>query len=307
MDTSRVDLNLLLTLEALLAEQNVTRAAARLHLSQPAVSAQLARLRQLFDDPLLLPVQRGMLPTARAEALREPLRSALDALRATLALHREFDPARAELTVSVACTDFLQVSVVAEWVLRLRRIAPGIRVAIRQFDFVALEAQMLRGDVDLVLSVAAGLPAMLRRRPLLDEHFVLIGRRDHPALGPGLDLERFATLEHVVVSPAGGGFETPTDAALAALGQRRKVVLSAASFLFVPDLVARTDLVALVPERLVRGRAEALSVVPCPFPLDGFQVEMAWHERNHTHPAQRWLREQLVDAVAAHDGRDASG
>ncbi|MBR8657814.1 LysR family transcriptional regulator, partial [Achromobacter sp. Marseille-Q0513] len=108
MDTKKLDLNLLVTLEALLVEQNVTRAAERLHLSQPAVSAQLSRLRDLFDDPLLIPVQRGMTPTAKALELLDPLRLALDQVRATLGEHRHFDPAKASLTIAIACTDYLQ-------------------------------------------------------------------------------------------------------------------------------------------------------------------------------------------------------
>src|ERR1700722_15918702 len=112
MDTSKVDLNLLVTLEALLAEQNVTKAAARLNLSQPAVSAQLNRLRDVFEDPLLVPAHRGMTPTAKALELLAPLRQALDQLRTPLASHGSFSPGRATLTVTIACTDYIQAAVV---------------------------------------------------------------------------------------------------------------------------------------------------------------------------------------------------
>src|SRR5690606_21184934 len=108
MNTKRLDLNLLATLESLLEEQNVTRAAARLHLSQPAVSAQLNRLRDMFNDPLLIPTQRGMMPTAMALELLAPLRVALDQVRDTVATHQQFDPGFAKLTVTIACTDYLQ-------------------------------------------------------------------------------------------------------------------------------------------------------------------------------------------------------
>ena len=132
MDTKRLDLNLLVTLEALLVERNVTRAAARLHLSQPAVSAQLNRLRDVFDDPLLIPVQRGMTPTAKAIELLDPLRQALDQVRATVATHRNFNPAKARLTVAIACTDYMQAAVVKPLVLEFRTMAPGVRVALRR-------------------------------------------------------------------------------------------------------------------------------------------------------------------------------
>ncbi|KQU80834.1 MULTISPECIES: LysR family transcriptional regulator [unclassified Rhizobacter] len=302
MDTKRLDLNLLVTLEALLAEQNVTRAASRLHLSQPAVSAQLGRLRELFGDPLLIPAQRGMTPTAKADELRAPLRDALDQVRATVGRHGHFDPARARLTVAIACTDYLQAALVQPLVLQLRRQAPGVRIALRTLDLAQLAAQMARGDVDLALMTPGDAPAGLRSRHLFDERYVLTGRRGHPRLRRKLTAEQFAQLEHVIVSLRGGDFVTPVDELLAALGLRRNVVLSAASFLFVPEMVARSDLVALVPQRLVRDRTDALRIVECPIPVPGFEVGMLWHERNHAHAGQRWVRDVLKAMVDEDDG-----
>jgi len=297
MDSKRFDLDLLVTLETLLVEQNVTRAAARLHLSQPAVSAQLNRLRHEFDDPLLIPAQRGMTPTAKAMELLDPLRQALDQVRATVATHKNFDPAKAKLTVAIACTDYLQAAVIKPLVLKLRMRAPGVRVALRNLDMPQLETQMARGDVDLALMTPQAAPLSLRSRHLFDERYVLIGRRKHPRLRNGITVEEFAQLEHVVVSLDGGGFVTPVDNALTALGHRRNAVLSAASFLFVPEIVSHSDFVALVPERLVRDRADKLKVMDCPFPVEGFAVGMVWHERSHGHSGQRWIREAIVSVI----------
>ena len=297
MDTKKPDLNLLVTLETLLAEQNVTRAAERLHLSQPAVSTQLSRLRTLFDDPLLVPTQRGMTPTAKALELLDPLRLALDQVRATLAEHRHFDPERADLTVAIACTDYLQAAVIQPLAVALRRRAPGVRIALRHLDPSQLEAQMAGGEVDLALMTPEHGPSSLRARHLFDERYVLIGRKRHPGLRRRLTVEQFAQLDHIIVSLHGGGFTTPADDGLAALGCRRNVVLSAASFLVVPEIVAHSNFVALVPERLVRNRSEALKIVECPFPVSGFAVSMLWHERNHGHSGQRWVRE-TVGALA---------
>ena len=299
MDNKRLDLNLLITLEALLVEQNVTKTAARLHLSQPAVSAQLGRLRDLFDDLLLIPAQRGMTPTAKAIELLDPLRQALDQVRATVGTHRNFDPAKAKLTVAIACTDYLQVAVVKPLVMKLRTRAPGVRVALRNLDSSQLEAQMARGDVDLALMQPQTAPPSLRTRHLFDERYVLIGRRNHSRLREGITVEEFARLEHVIVSLRGGGFVTPVDNALAALGHSRNVVLSATSFLFVPEIVLQSDFVALVPERLVHDRANKLKLVDCPFPVEGFAVGMVWHERNHGHNGQRWIRESIVSLINA--------
>ncbi|MCP8690043.1 LysR family transcriptional regulator [Marinobacterium sedimentorum] len=296
MDTKRLDLNLLATLEALLEEQNVSKAAARLHLSQPTVSAQLHRLRNLFNDPLLIPAHRGMTPTAKALELSSPLRLALDQVRATLTTHQHFDPTQANLTVMLACTDYLQAVVGLSIVKELRRQAPGIKVGLRVLEPARLETQMVGGEVDLALMTPEEAPSALRARHLYDEVYMLVGRRDHPHLFDGMTIEDYIQLEHVVVSLDGGNFLTPIDQALKTLGHSRKVVLSAASFLVVPEIVAQSNLVALVPARLVAGRTD-LRMVSSPIASAGFSVGMVWHERNHGHSAHRWVREMISQII----------
>lgn len=298
MNTSRLDLNLLVTLEALLAERSVTRTAARLHLSQPAVSAQLSRLRDMFGDPLLVPAHRGMTPTAKALELLGPLRLALDDLRNTLHAHRDFSPARSRLAMTIACTDYVEAVVVLPLVLALRQRAPGVRIAVRRFNPAQTEQQLASGDVDLAVATPDPAHSHLRTRLLFEESYVLIGRRDHPRLRTGLTLEEFVQLEHVVVSPSGGSFTTPIDDALTALGHRRQVVLSAASFLFVPEIVADSDLVALVPRRLLHGQRDRLTSIDLPWLAEQFDVSLIWHERTHGHAGQRWIRELLVELTA---------
>lgn len=293
MDTKRLDLNLLLALEALLAERNVTRAAARLHLSQPALSAQLARLRDVFGDKLLLPAQRGMIPTARALELEEPLRRALDEVRRVAAAGVSFDPARAQLTMVVAASDYVQVAVLIDFALELRREAPHIRLGIRTLDGAAVGGQMERGEVDLALMTAETAPPALRRRVLFEESYQAITRRNHPRIGRTLTLEKFVAEEHIVVSPRGGNFSTATDIALGAVGATRRVAISAASFLFVPELIERADFIALVPSRLVRNRADRLAIFEPPIAVPGFAISLVWHDRTHEHPAHAWLRERL--------------
>jgi len=293
MDTRKVDLNLLVALDALLTEPNVTRAARRLGLSQPALSAQLARLRDLFGDPLFLPAQRGLTPTARAMELQAPVRQALDQMHEVLARGRGFDPASAELTVALACSDYVQVAVIAPLVLDLRASAPKLRLAIRQLDGSLLGPQMVSGVVDLAVMTPATAPPALRTRRLFHERYVTIARRRHPTVKGRLTLDDFVALEHVVVSPRGGGFGGPVDTALGKLGRKRSIAVSTASFLFVPELVARSDLIATVPERLVRGRADGVQVLEPPLAVDGFTIGLVWHERTDQHPAHRWIRQRL--------------
>lgn len=298
IDTSRIDLNLLATLEVLLAERNVTKAAERLHLSQPAVSAQLARLRDLFDDPLLVPAQRGMTPTAKAIELAPPLREALDRLRHTLQSHKDFDPATAEMTVAIACSDYVQAAVVMPLVLALRRKAPGLRIAVRHLLPALMDQQLANGETDLVIATPDPVLPHLRTRHLFDETYVLIGRGDHPRLKSGLTIDEYVRLEHVIVSRRGGNFKTPVDDALEALGHRRNVVMSAASFLFISEIVAASDLVALVPRRLLHTQSDRLAMIDLPWLAEQFNVSLIWHERTHGHAGQRWVRELIVELAA---------
>ncbi|WP_207478205.1 LysR family transcriptional regulator [Arenibaculum pallidiluteum] len=297
MDRS-IDLNLLVALDALLAERNVTRAARRLNLSQPALSAQLARLRDLFGDPLLLPAQRGMIPTQRAMELQEPLRLALEEVRGVVLSGSRFDPSAAEITVSIAASDYGQYSALMPLAFALAREAPGLRLAFRTLEATALLSQMERGEVDLAVMTPQTAPDRLRMRGLFEERYVAITRRNHPAVLNGLDLDTFCSLDHVIVSPRGGGFAGPADAALAAHGRTRRVALSAPGFLIVPELVARCDMVALVPSRIAHERADRLQIFEPPVPVPGFSIAMVWHDRTADHPAQKWLRSRLVQLFA---------
>ncbi|WP_257805774.1 LysR family transcriptional regulator [Enterobacter ludwigii] len=272
MNTKKPDVNLPLTLEALVAEQNVTRAASRLCLSQPAVSAQLNRLRGMFNDPLLIPGRRGMTPTPKALELMATLGGALAKIRDTLQSHEDFDPLHDSLT----------------------EIAPGVRIAVRNYDPHQLAHQLSSGDVDAAIATPDPAQAQLRTQYLYDESYVLIGRPQHPELNDQLTMEAFAKLEHIIVSPSGGGFTTPLDVMLAESGLQRKVAVSAASFLFVPGMVQMSHLVALVPRRLIMGTINPLTVVELPWLKETFDVSLIWHERSHNHAGLRWLRDTLV-------------
>jgi DNA-binding transcriptional LysR family regulator len=296
----RLDLNLLVTLDALLAEHHVTRAAERLHLSQPTVSVQLARLREVFGDPLLLPGPRGMRPTARADELREPLRQALETLRAAVAPSTPFDPARSTRTWRVMASDYGESTVVLPALAGLRAAAPATRLAIVELNPRTLARQAEQGGIDLAFHVATNAPPDLRRRSMFTERYVLAGRTDHPRLRRRPTLAQFCRLGHVIVSPDGGGFHGAADAALAERGMARHVALSVPHFLFLEAALAATDLVALVPSRLVRGRA-ALRVIDPPLEVPGFELLMLWHERVHRDPAHRWLREHVAKSIGAQD------
>lgn len=292
----RLDINLLLTLDVLLAEHNVTRAAQRLNLSQPSVSVHLAKLRDIFADPLLLPGPRGMRPTARADELREPLREALEALERAVAPASAFDPALATHTWKIAATDYGESTVVLPALSGLREQAPGTRLAVIDLTPAHLVKQAEQGVFDLALHISEDAPPELHRRPLFTERYVLAGRVGHPGLMQAPSREQFCALEHVMVSREGGGFFGVTDRALADVGLMRKVVLSVPHFLTAMSVLASTDLVAMLPSRLVRDNP-ALQAVDAPLEVPGYEMAMFWGERSHRDPAHKWLREHLLASV----------
>ena len=294
MDIRNVDLNLLVALDALLAERSVSRAAVRLHLSQPAASALLARLRELFDDPLLLRSARGMLPTPRALELLGPLRQVLDEIDAIVQPRAAFEPSSAMHTFTLSASDYVEYALLPMLVDFLERKAPGVRLEVRPLDLPSVARQMESGEVDLCVTGLQNAPAGLHVRPLYAERIVSVVRRKHPGVGERLTLDQFCELEHIRVSVPGSGFSTQIDQALAALGRKRRNRLAVPHFLLVPEIVARSDMISALPERLARGYANKLRIFDPPLELEGFTVGEMWHERSQRDPAQQWLREVLT-------------
>lgn len=302
-DIRHLDFNLLKTLDALLDERSVTRAAERLSLTQPAVSGMLTRLRESFDDPLFVRAQRGMVPTLRAEQLAAPVKQLLGDIEHLLRPHA-FDPATADMTISIASTDYALRAVVVPFLSALRAQAPNIRVAVQPVDAQQLPGQLERGDIDLALVTPDSIAPGLHGAALFEERYVCVMRAEHPdATGKSLTLERFCALDHALVSPSGGGFQGVTDQALAHIGQSRRVTVSVNSFLVVPDILRSSDLIAVVPRRLAL-HAEGLAVFEPPLEIPGFTKTVAWHERTQHDPGQQWVRALLINSV---NGNDQTG
>lgn len=294
MSLRQLDLNLLRAFDALMLERNVTRAAARLSLTQPAVSGALQRLRDVFGDPLFVRTQRGIAPTHKALELADAVRRILADVEQLLS-PTVFDPATAQRTVTLAATDYALKAVVQPLLAALREQAPGIKVAVLSLDEATLVGKMERGELDMALLTPQTTPPELHGLPLFDEHYVCVMRQGHPkAPRKGLSLPAFCKLDHGIVSLQGGGFTGATDEALAAQGRQRRVVVSVPSFTMLLDLVRRTDIVALVPSRLLAGDSEGLHAMPPPLEVPGFTKILAWHARTHHDAGQRWLRALIV-------------
>ena len=291
----KIDLNLLVVLDALLDERNVTRAAVRLGYTQPTISGMLTRLRDLFGDPLFVRTQRGLLATPRAQALAAPLKQLLaDSQR--LVARDVFDPASAKATFSISSNDYMQQALLVPLIKVLRDEARHVRIAITPPIIEGLAEALARGQIDLAITIPEFAVSDLRSRLLYREHYVVAVRPQHPlARRAAMTVERFCNYDHVVVSPTGGSFEGPTDQALARLQLRRKVRYSVPSFLLLPEMLQTDDLVALVPSRLLSENNKRLVVLNPPVDVPGFDVIAVWHPRVDKDIAHRWLRSRLVN------------
>lgn len=301
VDIRGIDLNLLLTLDVLLDERNVTRAAARLHLTQPAVSTQLARLRRVFGDPLLVPAGsgRGMVPSAYALAMAEPLRAALKDLESVVRYRAGFDPRQAKRRFVIAASDNAASVLGLRLMQALTREAgPGVAVAFVTPELPRIAGQLESGEVDMLLGSERMVPAAMKARKLYDERFMLAQRKGHPRGLRPPTLAGYCALRHVLVSTSGGSFHGFMDEHLDALGRKRDVVASVQSFAMAVELLCATDCVATLPSRLIAQHEHRLDSFRLPFKAHGFTLSAAWHPRNHADPGLRWLLDRVSAAVA---------
>lgn len=294
-----VDLNLVLALDALLGERHVTRAAARLGITQSAASHALARLRDLLADPLLVRGRRGtMLPTPRALALAPAVHRILTELSAVVRGEAAFEPASARRTFHIGTSDYIEFVFLPRLIERIQRFAPNIDVWVHALTDHGDEA-LAAGTIDAVLGLPRGTrPTGTHEKVLFDESFTCVVRPNHPLAASKLTLARYCAARHLLVSPRGtpGSF---VDDALTAIGRSRRIALAVPHFLVVPYLIAGSDLIATLATRVATTFAGALGLVTMspPLTLPKFQMALSWHERDHDYPPHRWLREQVL-AVA---------
>lgn len=294
-----IDLNLLRIFDAVMTERNVTRAAAVLHMTQPAVSNAINRLRLTLKDPLFIKIQGGVMPTQRAELLWPPIRDALARIVDTLE-RNEFDPARSEAVFRLAMSDYVADQVIRPLFVEQQTVAPNICIHLHPYALDNAGLQLDKGEIDMAAGVFSNFGSSLRTLPLETLNYVCAMRKGHPMLDkPRLTLDRFLRARHLTVSLLG----TPAliDHELAAYGYKRNVVLTVNQFALVPRLLAETDLVCVVPVNTVRNSpySEQLEAVEPPFPFAPRTVNLVWHERSDNIPAHRWLREEILKVCQA--------
>lgn len=297
MTLENTDLNLLVVFEALMAERNVTRAATRIGRSQPAMSAALARLRDLMKDDLFVRAPRGLQPTPRALDLAGPIGEALSSIRRSLPLTQSFEPASSTASLTIGMTDFPASTLMPRIVGMLRARAPKMSLRFRTFigrnDALAL---LDAGEADVTISVPPDPAARILSRPLFSETFACLLRHDHPA-ADRLDLKTFAALPHLLVSPENEGYGF-VDAALAKRGLKRFIALTVPQLFTVPAVIAASDLVATIPRGAFCNIGGSLRLLPPPLKLDPLPFVLCWHRRNDSHPVQEWARNCIVELAS---------
>ncbi len=299
----KYDLNLLPVFLTLMEERNVTRAAERLGITQPAMSNALNRLRDTMRDPLFVRERYGMKPTQIALELEPVVAAALTSIDEIVLGQHSFDPAQAERLFTIAPNGYVEFVLMPALVSQLRERAPGIKIRLTPFGNDLTETGAMSGGADIVLGRINDPPDNMVVQHLMDEGLACVVRTDHPDVRDAISREQYERLKHVNVLPPGrmraGLFQ-----ALGQQGLRREVAVSVTHFLAVPEMIAVTDYCATLPSLICKRLANdaRLKVLQAPVDLGTFPVEMAWHVRHRNDPAHRWLRSLISDLTKELNG-----
>lgn len=303
MNLKTVDLNLLIAFDALMSDRSVSRAAAKLGVTQSALSHALKRLRVMFGDPLLVRGARGMAPTERAMSLMQPVKAILAEIHSIVSTRIVFDPATTKRTFKISMSDAMSVEALPLIVRSLRKNAPGIDLLISSSGPRDACTRISNDEIELAIGVFPHKPEGFRHKELYRDTLVCVADRKHPSLKKGrMDEKSYLTSPHVTVAPnLDSGVQL--DDIFIAMGLVRRVVATVPHYIAVPALIRGTDLIAHTRRRLVNVLriSSNLVVFPIPVPIriPELSFEQIWHPRYDGDPGHRWLRHLIADAVAA--------
>ena len=296
-DLRKVDLQLLVVFESLMHERNLTRTAEKLYLGQPAISASLTRLRDYFNDPLLVRNGREMEPTPRALEIFRRLPAALDGISQAISEVRDFDPSSSTAVFRIGMSDDVECGLLPQLLAHLRQQAPDCVLVVRNANFLLLPGLLATGEVSIGISYTTQLPANAKCRSLRDIRAMVIRAADGT---PPLTLDDYCTRPHALVSMS-GDLCGNIDQDLARLERSRKIALAVPHFNGLGALLRNSDMIATIPdyaaEALVQGGG--LVMEEPPFEIVPAQLTMVWRAAQDQDPAERWLREQILRFMAA--------
>lgn len=293
-----IDLNLLRIVDAVLQERSATRAAARLHLTQSAVSNALRRARAIFGDPLVVRTGRGFATTPRAEAIAPRLRAIFDEVQGVLAGGPRFDAATSARRFTIAATDAIGIILLPALLAAFDAHMPRASLRVVPITHVIAAGGLEHAGVDLLIGAPPRIPASCASDPLFDDPMVAIVRADHPDVGPRLSLAAFARLPHAELALFGDP-DDRVDRALAARGLRRRVQVTTPHIAGLPFLIAGSDRVATVTRAIARAVAEPLGLraLSPPVELAPIRIHQIWHARSGEDPGHQALRGLVRDVV----------
>jgi len=290
------DLTLLASLDVLLSEGSVAKAAERMNLSTPAMSRVLGRIRALTGDPILVRAGRGLVPTPRAEAMRAQLRELVETARSLLEGGPSFDPSRLKRRFTLRATDGFAASFGTALVARLLAEAPNVMIRFMQQGEENV-ADLRDGRVDLDIAALGESGPEIMVQSLFSDRFIGVVRPDHPLATQRVTLARFCRAPQISASRR-GRLNGPLDTALEAQGRSRPVVAVVAGFIDAVLLARQTDLIAVVPEHLTRAAREGMANFPLPVATERVTISQAWHPRVQADPVHRWLRAMVRQICA---------
>jgi len=301
MRFGRLDLNLLVALDALLTERSVSLAADKLCLSQSATSSALGRLRDYFGDELLVVKGRNMILTSRAEELIEPVRAVLEQIRTTITVAPPFDPATAERQIGIMASDYSTQVLLAEALAIMEREAPGIRFEIQPMNDAPVDT-LERGFVDLLLTIDYAISTDHPSQVLFEDDYVVLGWEENPAMQGPMTRELYFALGHVTARFGKARVAAFDEWFVKRQKQQRRVEVVAPTFLSLAGLVMGTNRIATVHRRMAETFARNLPLVmrETPFTIPPIREAVQWHVSNTNDPALRWVVEKLA-AAAAHN------
>jgi DNA-binding transcriptional LysR family regulator len=292
---SSVDLNLIVIIEALISEQNVSMAAKKVGLTQPAVSHALNRLRDLFGDPLFVRSAQGMTPTQKAIELAPLVKEILEKMQ-SLIQPVAFDPKTTQRTVRISTTDYLELTLLPPLMAHLEKWAPNLTLIFRASPSDLPKEDLENGDIDIAIAGFYGnLPNAYYQQKIFTDHLVCVARKAHPAFKNKLTLEEFLKYDHMLRSIQGDLFGV-VDEALKKHKKTRRVKLGVSSFVSPAWILADTDLILAAPNRVAKKYLEylPLKIQPCPVETKEISIYQVWHERNNKDPLNMWLRQQIA-------------
>lgn len=296
-DLRAVDLNLLKAFDAILTEGAVTRAGNRIGLSQPAMSAALVRLRDLFEDRLFVRTPGGMEPTARARELAGPIQRALRDIEDALRNSPEFDPARARRTFVVGMTEYAEIALVERLTELLRQQGASIDLRLRSIAKVEYLELLDDGGIDAFVGHADEVPPRFSSTSLLKDPLVLLARKGHPIFKTQIRMEDLVKWPQILVSPTGEA-RGAVDPILKQKGLERRVAMTVVSYLGIPLALQSSDLTANVPQQIAARLSKVLPLRSAPLPFrHTVASELVWHSRNEADRAQVWLRRLIREAA----------